>query len=107
MKWNARWTDRNKALPHGHNTDTRIQAMRRETQRELKDIFRQQPFMEPHVQALLLESPEAHTTQPVSTTRNWIATNRTVLRNSVCRVKTRALRGVRSIRLYFQPSNGG
>jgi exonuclease III len=105
-EWDARWTDRNKAL-HGHNTATRTQAMRRETQRELENIYRQRPFMEPQVQALLLESPEAHTTQPVSTTRNWIATNRSVFRNSVRRVKTRALRGVRSIRTYFQPSNGG
>ena len=104
-EWDARWTDRNKAL-HCHNTAKRTQAMRRETQRELETIYRQRPFMEPQVQALLLESPDVHTTQPVSTTRNWIATNRNVFRNSVRRVKTRALRGVRSIRTFFQPSNG-
>ena len=105
-EWDARWSERNKAL-HGHNATTRTQAQRRETQRQLEEIYSQRNFMEPQVQALLLASPEAHRTQPVSTTRNWIATNRTVFKNSVRRVKTRVIRGMRSIRSYFQPGIGG
>ena len=105
-EWDACWSERNTAL-HGHNATTRTQAQRRETQRQLEEIYSQRSFMEPQVQALLLASPEAHTTQTVSTTRNWIATNRNVFKNSVRRVKTRAIRGMRSIQSYFQPSIGG
>ena len=58
-EWEARWSDRNKAL-HGHNAATRTHAMRRETQRQLEAIYSQREFMEPHVQELLLDSPEEH-----------------------------------------------
>lgn len=82
----ARWSDRNKAL-HGHNATTRTQALCRETQLQLEEICSQRNFMEPQIQELLLESPEAHTLQPVSTTGNCIAINRTLFNNSLRRVK--------------------
>jgi hypothetical protein len=104
--WDDRWSDRNKAL-HGHDAATRSQAMRRETRRHLDSIYREREFMEPHVQALLLNSPEAHAAQSVSTTRNWIATHQAMFRNSVRRVKARTLLGMRSIRSHFQPGIGG
>ena len=105
-KWDDRWADRNKSL-HGHDASTRTQALRRETQRQLDVIYQQRNLMEPQVQALLQESPTDHAQQSVATTRNWIATHSTLFRRSVRRVKTRVLRGVRSITTYFQPGNGG
>ena len=106
--WDERWSDRNKAL-HGHDAATRSQAMRRETRRHLLDnIYRDRKFMEPHVQAFLQDSPEAHAAQSVSTTRNWIATHQAMFRNtSVRRMKARTLLRMQLIRSYFQPSIGG
>ena len=105
-QWEDRWNERNKTL-HGKDAATRTQALRRETHRQLEVIYQQRPMMEPQVQALLHESPSAHAQQSVTTARNWIATNRNLFRTSVRRVKARALRGVRSIRTYFQPGNWG
>jgi exonuclease III len=105
-QWDDRWSDRNKTL-HGQDATTRNQALRRETQRQLDGIYQQRQMMEPQVQALLLDSPEDHVQQSVTTTRNWISTNRRLFRQSVRRVKASALRGVRSLRTYFQPGNGG
>ena len=81
--------------------------MRRETRRQLDNIYRDRELMEPDIQTLLHESPEAHAEDPVSTTRNWIATHQTLFRNSIRRVKNRALLGMRSISSYFQSRNGG
>ena len=101
-----RWTDRNSTL-HSHDTNTRNQALRREATRQLERIYRDRNLMEPQVQALLHDSPDDHAQHSVTTVRNWIATNRNLFKQSVRRVKTKALQGVRSIRTYFQPGNGG
>jgi hypothetical protein len=104
--WEQRWADRNKAL-HGHDAVTRAQAQRREVQRQLDLVYQQRPFMEPSVQELVMENAEAHTAQPLTHTRNWLAPNAGLFKESIRRVKKRALTGVRSIRTYFQPSNNG
>ena len=57
--------------------------------------------MEPRVQSLLLENVEAHEEQPHHVTKNWLRINQAIFKASVRRVKTLALRGVRSIRTYF------
>ena len=104
--WEQRWADRNKAL-HGHDAVTRAQAQRREVRRQLDLVYQQRPFMEPSVQELLMENAEAHTAQPLTQTRNWLAQNAGLFKESIRRVKKKALTGVRSIRTYFQPSNNG
>ena len=104
--WEQRWADRNKAL-HGHDAVTRDQAQRIEVQRQLDLVYQQRPFMEPSVQELLMENAEAHTAQPLTQTRNWLAQNAGLFKESIRRVKKKALTGVRSIRTYFQPSNNG
>ena len=63
--------------------------------------------MEPSVQELLIENAEAHNEQPLTHTRNWLAQNAGLFKESIRRVKKKALTGVRSIRTYFQPSNNG
>ena len=104
--WDRRWAARNKAV-HGHNATTRQQAIRREVQRQLDTIYQQKGMMEPSVQELLYDSPEDHQLRSLHTTRNWLAQHTAVFKESIKRVRTRAIQGVRSIRSYFQPSSNG
>ncbi|KAI2494586.1 hypothetical protein MHU86_19956 [Fragilaria crotonensis] len=96
------WILRNEDL-HGRDIRSRQQAERKEIQRQLHAIYSQRPMMDPRVQSLLLEAPEAHDRYPVQVTKNWIRMHATTFSESVKRVKTRALHGVRSIRSYFNP----
>ncbi len=80
---------------HVHN------AERAEIQRQLNILYAQRPMMEPQVQQLLLASPEAHIRYPLKVTKNWLQMNATTFSESVKRVKTRALQGMRLIRSYY------
>ena len=104
--WYKRWTTRNKA-EHGHTVDTRQRAIRREVNRQLDQIYQHRHMMEPRVQELLFDSPEDHQHQQLHITRNWLAQHSTVFKESIRRVRKRAIQGVRSIRTYFQPSSSG
>jgi hypothetical protein len=59
-------------------------------------------MMETQAQSLLLSSPEAHDQYPLNVTKNWLQMHMTTFSNSVKRVKTRVLQGMRSIRSYFR-----
>jgi hypothetical protein len=62
--------------------------------------------MEPSVQTLLLETPDAHDAYPMHVTKNWLLMHSATFSESIKRVKTRALRGVKSIRTYFGTIGG-
>ena len=99
-KWYQLWISRNEEV-HGKDVSSRHNAERAEIQRQLNILYAQRPMMEPQVQQLLLASPEAHIRYPLKVTKNWLQMNATTFSESVKRVKTRALQGMRSIRSYY------
>lgn len=103
-QWYVLWSLRNQDL-HGHDTRSRQKAETLETRRQLQRIYSQRQMMEPQVQDLLLASPESHEQYPLNATKNWLLMHTTTFSESVKRVKTMALHGVRSIRYYFTPTS--
>lgn len=99
-QWQQLWTSRNQNL-HGRDALGQRTAERRELRRQLERIYSQRSLMEPRVQNLLLDNVEAHEEAPHYVTKNWLKINQAIFQASVRRVKTLALRGVRSIRTYF------
>jgi hypothetical protein len=107
-QWHQVWNSRNQDV-HGRDASGKRNAERRELRRQLEHIYAQRTMMEPRVQEMLLENAEAHEEHPHHVTKNWLRIHTAIFKASVRRVKTLALRGVRSIRTYFteQGSNPG
>jgi hypothetical protein len=105
-KWEKAWEDRNQAL-HGTTSAEKNDAMRRDARRQLEVIYQSRHLMEPSVQALLYDEPEEHDRQQLTTTRNWLAQHSQVFKESIRRVRSRAIQNVRSIRTYFSTAGGG
>ena len=101
-QWYLLWDDRNHDL-HGRDAQQRQSQLRQEVQRQLREIYAKQQFMDPNVRALLLRDPEAHNTQSLQVTVNWLRMNAPIFRENIKKVRRMALKGVRSIRTYFHP----
>ena len=99
-QWEKAWVDRNQAL-HGTTTAEKNAATRREVRRQIEVIYQNRHSMEPSVQSLLYDGPEDHDCQNITTTRNWLAQHGQVFKESIRRVRSRAIQNVRSIRSYF------
>ena len=99
-RWFTLWKQRNQEV-HGHNERTRRDASQRETRRQLTEIYRHRHMYDDSVQQLLHQDIEDHMHQSLNVTKNWIATNANIFRDSYRRVKRRALSGMRSLRNYF------
>ena len=67
----------------GHNERTCRDASQRETRRQLTEIYRHRHMYEDKVQQLLHQDIEVRTHQSLNVTRNWIATNVNILRDSI------------------------
>jgi hypothetical protein len=104
-RWHQLWLSRNQEL-YVKDELTRKQSERVELHRQLNAVYSQRQMMEPSVQTLLLATPEAHDAYPMHVTKNWLLMNSATFSESVKRVKTRALRGVKSIRTYFGTFSG-
>jgi hypothetical protein len=104
-QWDKAWEDRNHAL-HGQTATEKAAATRHEVRRQLDIIYQNRHLMEPSVQELLYEQPEDHERQQTTTTKNWLAQNAQLFKDSIKRAKQRALRNVRSIRTYSQAAHG-
>jgi hypothetical protein len=105
-QWANVWAERNQDL-HGHTETERNEAIRRDVRRELEVVYQNRHLMEPSIQDLLFAQPEDHERQQLTTTRNWLAQNTPIFKESIRRAKSRALHNVRSIRTYFLPASGG
>jgi hypothetical protein len=105
QQWDKAWEDRNHAL-HGQTTSEKSTAIRKEVRRQLDLIYSTRHLMEPSVQGLLFANPEDHDQQRATTTRNWLAQNAKLFKDSIKRATRRAIRNVRSIRTYFQAATG-
>ena len=92
---------------HGTTTAEKNAAMRREVRRQIEVIYQNRHLMEPSVQSLLYDEPEDHDCQHITTTRNWLAQHGQVFKESIRRVRSRAIQNVRSIRSYFSTAGGG
>ena len=100
--WWRVWQLRNQDV-HGNDKVTREQAARREVDTQLRALYESRYDMEPSVQQILETDVEQHVQRPVWLNRNWLAIHAPIVRESVRRVRERAIRGVRSIATYFRP----
>lgn len=98
--WLELWRQRNNDV-HGHDRRTQEAAERREVSRQLEEIYRQRMQYEPRVQSLLLPDVQEHLLRPTWVTRNWLATNAGIFRESMKRAKARALQGVQTLHAFF------
>jgi hypothetical protein len=94
------WSSRNQEL-FGKDELSRQKAQSTEIHRQLSAIYATRGMMEPSAQTLLLDTPEAHSQYPMHVTKNWLLMHTATFSESVKRVKSKALQGVRSIRSYF------
>jgi hypothetical protein len=99
-RWYHLWKLRNQDV-HGNDQRTQAEASRREASRQLGEIYRNRNLYETHVQKLLHGDISDHEHHDFRVTRNWISVNAPIFRESLQRVKKRALSGMRSIRSYF------
>ena len=99
-QWQMLWLSRNQEL-FGKEELSRQKAQRTEIHRQLSVIYAKRGMMEPSAQSLLLETPESHSKYPTHVTKNWLLMHTATFSESVKRVKSKALQGVRSIRSYF------
>ena len=69
------WNIRNGEV-HGTTAESKALAQRRELNQEVNKLFAERGFMEPQVQALLDEDPEAQMRRPQHLTKNsWLASH--------------------------------
>ena len=101
-KWYTLWKHRNQEL-HGRDVRTRAVAESIEVRRQLREIYLKKHQLEPRVQELLFDEVEHHYEVPTAITKNWLRINAGLIRDSMRRVQTKAIQGVRSIRTYFAP----
>jgi hypothetical protein len=100
------WSLRNEELD-GKTTATRAQAERREVDLQLTELYATRHFMEPQVEALLVEDQEKHMDQTVRAKTNWLAMAGPVIRRNVRKIRKASLQGVRSLRSYFPSAGDG
>jgi alpha-ketoglutarate-dependent taurine dioxygenase len=87
---------------HGSESESRARQQQRKDWRRLQVIYDNRNNYEPSVQELLYESPEEHQQECSSTSiHNWLAVHEATFIQSVKKVRTRAIQGVRSLLSYF------
>ena len=105
-QWESAWAERNQAL-HGNTATEKSKAIWQEVRRQLDIIYQNRHLLEPSVQELLCDQQEEHERQNPIVTRNWLAQNARLFKDSIRRARQRATRNVRSIRSYFKTASGG
>jgi len=101
-QWFTLWEERNQDL-HGRDSLTKQSHLWQEVNKQLRDIYAMKQFMDPKVRALLLQDSDAHATQSLHVTRNWIRMNLPIFKENVRKVRRMALDRMKSIRTYFHP----
>ena len=104
-QWESAWAERNQAL-HGNTATEKSEAIRQEVRCQLDIIYQNRHLLESSVQELLCDQQEEHERQNPIVTRNWLAQNARLFKESIRRARQRATRNVRSIRSYFQTASG-
>ena len=100
-QWYALWEMRNRDV-HGANKTQQARVERTNALRTLRELYSLRPHVEPSVTSLLMRDIRDHAANPTWQIRNWIATNESIIRASYRHVKKKAIKGMRSIREYFQ-----
>ena len=98
--WYSLWKLRNEDI-HGKDEASRAVAERRETTRQLNQIYHLRNHTEPSAQELLHNDIRDHLQQPPSMIRNWLSIHSSLFRQSIKRARSRAIQGTVSIRNYF------
>ncbi|KAI2499252.1 hypothetical protein MHU86_15239 [Fragilaria crotonensis] len=97
QQWFLLWYMRNKVL-HGVDSRSQAQAERRVVERTLIDIYDIRHQMEPSVQELLNRDITDHFSKTLTCNENWlVAVYGPLVKQSVKRVKAKAIQGVKSI----------
>ena len=100
-KWYDLWKMRNEDV-HGKDMASKALAEKREVKRQLEEIYEMKNHIEPSAQALLCADIRTHLEQPTWAIQNWLAMyGGSYFAASAKRVKKLAIRGVPSIRNYF------
>jgi hypothetical protein len=94
-QWYGLWKQRNLEV-YGHDRASQLAAELAETRRQLDNVYAQRTMMEPCVQELLLPDATHHSQHSLTTTKNWLAIHSPLFKESVRRVKAKAIQGVRS-----------
>ena len=100
--WSTLWKLRNKEL-HVRDTISTERAECQEIKRALNEVYELRSQLEPRVQELLMRNEQDHMQRPRWVTWNWLAVNTPAIQESARRVKSKAIKEVRSIRSYFAP----
>jgi exonuclease III len=99
--WWKLWEIRNQKV-HGVTQAQQQQKQHEKVIAELCEIYENRNNYEPRVQDMLFETVEEHSQHSYRDVHNWLAVNRKIFQQSATEVQRRAIRGVRSIRMYFQ-----
>lgn len=96
-RWFLLWALRNNDL-HGADVSRRAQAVKKEVDRSLREIYDMRSQMEPSMQqALLCKDLMEHFTKTTSYNQNWLAVDGPLVRESIKRAKSRAVQNVTPI----------
>ena len=99
-RWYTLWKQRNLEV-HGHDERTKAEASKREVRSQLTEIYRRRSMYEANVQKLLHREVGDHEQHSLGVVKNWLSINAPIFKESYRRVKQRAMKGMRSIREYF------
>ena len=100
-KWHILWKSRNEDV-HGKDLASKALAEKQEVKRRLVEIYSIQNQLQPSVRALLCDDIRTHLEQPTWVIQNWLTMySGSYFVASAKRVTKLAIRGVPSIRTYF------
>ena len=98
--WYSLWKLCNEDI-HGKDEASRAVAERRETARQLNQIYDLRNHMEPSAQELLHTDIGDHLQHPPNMMQNWLSIHSSFFRQSIKRARSRAIQGTASIRHSF------
>jgi len=101
-QWLEVWTSRNDII-HGHDETTRRLVLRNKAEWQIRKVYKNRELYLPRDRDFLFETVEEHLTQSTTSLLNWFSTYQPMFAHSALQAKKHAIKGVRSIRSYFQP----
>ena len=98
--WYELWDSRNAAV-HGVDEGSRRASQMEMLKRRMRNVYAQQNRVEPSVAPVFNIPMEERLARGLVYVQNWLAIHESLVHNSVTRATARAIRGMRSLRLYF------
>ena len=98
--WFELWTSRNAAV-HGIDEATQRMAELAVVTRRMRNVYAQENKVEANIGHIFSVSMEQRLAKGVVYAKNWLAIHESLVHNSVKKATARAIRGVRSLQMYF------